>query len=175
VNRNNSGVNLLPSRSFLRGSRALATHSDLADPFAVNPIRRSAGLVAVCAGLLILPWWINEALATTIMLSVGWLAVTGLVIGLPVLIWSLAEEAIGLTRARLRPPVSQLEISARLIHVLQRHGYESIDDVDRASDEVLAALSNMDPRGLREVRRAVTVWKYRRWQERGFPVTDGRP
>jgi hypothetical protein len=32
-------------------------------------------------------------------------------------------------------------------------------------------LSNMDHRGLREIRRAITLWKYRRWQEQGFPAT----
>ena len=31
-----------------------------------------------------------------------------------------------------------------------------------------------DARGLQEVRRAVTLWNYRRWQERGFPVRGFR-
>jgi hypothetical protein len=29
----------------------------------------------------------------------------------------------------------------------------------------------MEARRLREVRRAVSLWKYRRWQEEGFPAT----
>lgn len=173
MKRENAGVEMLPSRSMMRGARFVSGQSDLADPFATNPIRRSAALVVVCLALLFVPWTISDVLATTLMLSIGWLAVTGVVIGLPVLMWSAAEEAVSIIRARLRPPVSALDISPRLIHVLQRHGYESIDDVERASDAALASLSNMDPRGLREVRRAVTVWKYRRWQERGFPVVDG--
>jgi hypothetical protein len=60
-----------------------------------------------------------------------------------------------------------------VLHVLQRHGYETIESVDTAPDAALMLLSNMDLRGLREVRRAIAVWKYRRWQEKGFPV-EGR-
>src|SRR5215208_286916 len=68
------------------------------------------------------------------------------------------------------PPVDQLEISPRVLHVLQRHGYLTIESVETASDPALMLLSNMDTRGLQEVRRAATLWRYRRWQERGFPA-----
>lgn len=143
----------------------------LADPFAVNPIRRSATLVGGCAAIVFLPWFFGEELATTVMLSVGWLAMTGLVIGLPVLLLSLGEEGVRAIRRRLRPTVDQLEITPRVAHILTRHGYESIDEVDRSPDAALLLLSNMDNRGIREIRRAITLWKYRRWQEQGFPVT----
>jgi hypothetical protein len=31
-------------------------------------------------------------------------------------------------------------------------------------------LPNMDPRALHEIRRAINIWKYQRWQEAGFPA-----
>ena len=67
-----------------RGCRQNPGTGYLADPFAVNPIRRSFAVVASCALLVFGPWLISEAVATTVMLSVGWLAVTGLVMGIPV-------------------------------------------------------------------------------------------
>jgi hypothetical protein len=70
----------------------------------------------------------------------------------------------------MHPPVDQLDISPRLIHILLRHGYDTIESVDSAPDAALLLLSNMDARGVRDVRRAVAVWRYRRWQEQGFPV-----
>lgn len=156
-----------------RGCRNNPGTGSLADPFAENPIRRSFYLVVACALTMVVPWMIGEAALTTVMLSVGWLAVAGLVMGVPILIWSLVEAGYAVARGRLRPGVDQLDISARLIHLLVRHGYDTITDVDRASDGDLMLLSNMDARGLRDVRRAVAVWKYRRWQERGYPV-EGR-
>lgn len=144
---------------------------DAIDPFAVNPVRRSFGLSAISALVVFLPLWLGGAVATTVMLSVGWLAVTGLVIGLPILLWSLAEEGWRLVGARLHPTVDRLDLSPRVVHVLRRHGYATIAAVDEADDAALLLLSNMDPRGLREARRAISLWKYRRWQERGFPAT----
>ncbi len=152
------------------GCRSDVSVSYLADPFAINPIRRSTALVTVCAMTISAPWAFGEAIGTTVMLSVGWLAVTGLVIGLPVLMISLLEAGWGAICRRLRPPVSCLAISPRVLHVLVRHGYRTIDEVDRAPDAALLSLSNMDQRGLREVRRAIAIWKYQRWQERGFPA-----
>lgn len=143
----------------------------LADPFAVNPIRRSLFLVFSCAGIVFVPWLFGDEFATTIMLSVGWLAMTGLVIGLPVLAMSVIEEVVRSIRRRLRPPVDALEITPRVAHILLRYGYETIEEVDRTPDAALLLLSNMDNRGVREIRRAITIWKYRRWQEQGFPAT----
>jgi hypothetical protein len=98
------------------------------------------------------------------------LAVTGLVMGIPILIWSVVEAGVFMIRRRRRPPVDQLEISPRVLHVLQRHGFQTIASVEAASDAMLLLLSNMDTRGVREVRRAIAVWRYQRWQERGFPA-----
>jgi hypothetical protein len=143
----------------------------MADPFAVNPVRRSFTLVLGCALIIFVPWLVSDAAAMTVMLSVGWLAVTGLVMGIPVLLWSLAEAGIGIVRARMRPPVDRLELSPRLTHILQRHGYDTIESVEMSHDAALMLLSNMDSRGVREIRRAITIWRYQRWQENGFPVT----
>ena len=151
-----------------RGAWAGPGSSDVADPFAVNPIRRSAGLVAVSSSLVFGPSLLGRDVAATTMLAVGWLAVTGLVMGIPILALSLGEEAWRRLRRRLYPTVDTLDLSPRLTHILLRHGYESIAAVDRAPDAALLLLSNMDPRGLREVRRAISLWQYLRWQERGF-------
>ena len=142
--------------------------SDHPDPFAVNPIRRSFAVVAVSAAIVFGSPLLGEEAAAVTMLSAGWLALTGLVMGTPILVWSLAEEGWRRARRRFDPSVDLLDLSPRLQHVLQRHGYRSIAAVERSSDAALLALSNMDARGLREVRRAISLWRYRLWQEGGF-------
>jgi hypothetical protein len=160
-----------PGQSARNRSRSAVYVSDTPDPFAINPIRRSFGLVLVSGLTVFGPLAIGGSVAMSVMVSVGWLAVTGLVIGVPILVWSLVEEGIDLIRKRLRPTVDQLQLSPRVAHVLTRHGYAEIDAVDNASDTTLLLLSNMDARGLHEVRRAINLWKYRRWQDQGFPAT----
>ena len=143
----------------------------LEDPFAVNPIRRSLLLCATSAGVVFLPWSVSEQLGTTVMMTVGWLAITGLVFGLPVLAISLIEWSYLTTRHRFDPPVEHLGLSPRVLHVLRRHGYRTVEDVRRASDIAILSLSNMDDRGLREIRRQLTLRDYRKWQDAGFPAT----
>ncbi|MGH2558626.1 MAG: DNA-directed RNA polymerase subunit alpha C-terminal domain-containing protein [Thermomicrobiales bacterium] len=152
--------------------RGNAATYQLADPFAINPIRRSFVLVGCCAAAIFGPALAGDEVLTVAMLSVGWLAISGIVIGTPILVWSLAEEAIRLLRRRWRPTVDLLDLSPRLIHVLNRHGFETIEEIDRAADADLLMLSNMDRRGLQETRRAIAIWKYRRWQDQGFPATN---
>ena len=141
------------------------------DPFAVNPIRRSAALVAASAAVFFGPLLVGGSDASGAMLAGGWVGVMGLALGVPVLALSLVEAGWERLRDRLRPSVDQLDLPPRLIHLLRRHGYDSIAVVERSPDAALLMLSNMDARGLREVRRAVSLWKYRRWQEQGFPAT----
>ena len=148
--------------------------SDLIDPFVINPIRRSFAMVVICGAAVIFPAMIGGAIAETILLAGGWLAGTGLVLGIPVLIWSLVEEAWRQIRRRMVPDIEQLGLSPRVAHVLRRHGLESIAEVDAASDSTLLLLSNMDGRGVQEIRRAISLWHYRRWQELGFPSTYPR-
>jgi DNA-directed RNA polymerase alpha subunit len=71
----------------------------------------------------------------------------------------------------VRPTIELLELPPRVEHVLSRHGYETIESVDQTPDDGLLLLSNMDARSVREIRRAITLWKYRRWQENGFAAT----
>jgi hypothetical protein len=139
------------------------------DPFAVNPIRRSLGVVAFSAVIFFGPLLIGGAAAETALLAGGWLGMMGLAFGVPVLVLSVAEEGWRQARVRLDPPIDRLDLSPRLVHVLRRHGYESIAQVERTPDAVLLLLSNMDRRGLSEVRRAISLHRYRQWQERGFP------
>lgn len=152
--------------------RAHQDMSTLPDPFAEQPIRRSAILVSVCALIVFGPWLISEQFGTTVMLSIGWLAITGMVIGSPILVICLIEEAILRTRRRFHPTIDELDLSPRVAHILVRHGYETVEAVQAAPDSALLMLSNMDERGLREVRRAIALWTYARWQEAGFPARD---
>ena len=152
-----------------RGTWPAFVPSDHADPFAVNPVRRSGGLVLASAAALVGPLAVGGPEGATAMVAGGWLGMIGLAIGLPVLALSLLEVAWNRVRRRFDPAIDQLDLPPRLIHVLRRHGYDSIALVERTPDPALLLLANMDPRGLRDVRRAVALWRYRRWQEQGFP------
>jgi len=148
------------------GSPARVSHPD---PFAVNPIRRSAVLVAGGGAAFFGPLAAGGEAGAAVLLIGGWLGLLGLAIGLPVLGLSLVEWGCLAVHRRLRPGVEELAISPRLRHVLTRHGYDTILAVDRAPDAALLLLSNLTARDLRELRRAVSLWQYQRWQEQGFP------
>jgi hypothetical protein len=105
-----------------------------------------------------------------VMLSVGWIAASGLIFGVPILIWSAFEEAYRALNRHRHPCIDLLKLSPRIAHILTRHNFTSIESVHRSTDNDLLALSNMDRQGLQEVRQAISVWKYRRWQDRGFPA-----
>ena len=152
-----------------RGGWASTGAAHHPDSFAVNPIRRSLVLVVVSAAAFIVPLAIGGPAAETVLLAGGWLGLLGVAIGTPVLCLSVIEEGCRRLRRRMQPPVEQLAITPRLINILRRHGYESIASIDRASDASLLLLSNMDARGVAEIRRALALWHYRQWQEHGFP------
>lgn len=139
------------------------------DPFARDPIRRSTLLVVVAGAVFFGPLAIGGDAGAMVLLMGGWLGLLGLAIGLPVLALSLIEWAYGRLCRRLRPGVDELPVPVRVVNLLRRHGYDSIAAVERAPDGALLLLSNMTARDVREVRRAVSLWRYRRWQERGFP------
>lgn len=141
------------------------------DPFQHNPIRRSALTVAGCALIVVGPFLISAAFAQAMMLSIGWAALAGLIFATPVLVWSVIEWVVCALRRRLYPGLDQLRLSPRLLHILQRHGFATIADIERASDVTLLLLANSTARDVQELRRAVSLWKYRRWQEKGFPAT----
>lgn len=154
-----------------RGYRNNPGTGSLADPFAINPIRRSFALVIGCLVAIVVPWMISDAAMTAAMLSITWLAITGLVFGLPVLVWSLFAAAIKHMRAQMQPSIDVLDLSPRVKHLLVRHGYDTIDGLENETDAALLMLSNLDTRGVREIRRSIALWKYRRWQDQGFPST----
>ena len=149
-------------------ARSQVLNSSVSDPFAVNPIRRSAGLCGVCSVTLVGPWLISEQFGITMMLATGWLAVTGLIMGIPILIWCIGEWLVAFIQQRIHPGIDQLNLSPRVEHVLLRHGLTTIRQIEATPDEGLLLLSNMDQRGVHEIRRSISVWKYRRWQESGF-------
>lgn len=149
----------------------LTTHSHgVGDPFAENPIRRSLTVVVIAVAVLGVAALAGGSIAGLIMLSVGWLAITALIFGLPVLGWSLIEEGVAALNRRLSPSIDVLDISPRIVSILRRHGYETIDQVARTDDASLLEMSNLGPAGLHELRRAVSLWRYRRWQEAEFPA-----
>ena len=143
------------------------------DIFAVNPVRRSAWIVGISWAIILVPAWLMSGEAQAlILIAFGWLAMTGIIMVTPILIWCLIEEAVKLIRCRTSPPVELLDLSPRAANLLRRHGFESIARVEATSDASLALLSNMDPSAIREIRRAISIWRYQRWQERGFPADE---
>ena len=144
--------------------------SHIVDPFAENPIRRSATVVSVCALTLWGPFVISDQLGVAVMLTVGIFAISGLIFVTPILIWSLTEAAVLLIRRRIHPDVEQLNLPPRVVHILHRHGIATIRAAVRTPDAVLLSFSNMDMADVDELRRAIRLWQYRRWQEQGFPV-----
>jgi hypothetical protein len=152
--------------------RQLNAGSNLSDPFSVDPVRRSAIAVAVCLAIVLTPMLSDHELGVTLMLTVGWLAAVGLVFCVPILIWSAVAEGITIIRRRIHPPIETLNLTPRLLHILHRHGFDTIVAVDKADDPTLSMLANMDPRDVQQVRRAISLWKYARWQAAGFPATD---
>jgi Bacterial RNA polymerase, alpha chain C terminal domain len=150
--------------SLWRGYQQNPGTGSLNDPFAVNPLRRSFALVALSAIAVFGP----PLFGSSPMLALTWLAVPGLVFGLPVLGMCLGERAIAWIRRLFNPSIDQLGLSPRVHHLLVRHGYVSISELQAASDEDLLLIANLYAGGLHEVRRSIAVWSYRRWQERGF-------
>lgn len=148
---------------------------DCNDIFAVNPLRRSAWVVAISWVTLLVPIFLLDGeLQALVLIAAGWVAATGIILCTPILIWCLIEEAWKLVRRRISPPIEALDLSPRAYNLLRRHGFESIAGVDATPDTSLMLLSNMDARAVKEIRRAVSIWRYQRWQERGFPA-DGLP
>lgn len=151
-------------------SRVAMQTDHVHDPFAVNPIRRSLVGVVGSAAVMVLPFLISEELGATAMLAVGWLAMAALVFSLPVLVWSVVEHLVTLVQRRFYPPISDLDLSERVIHILQRHGVRTIRAVEELDPAAMALMANMAPRDIQAVQRAIALWRYRRWQAAGFPA-----
>lgn len=139
------------------------------DPFAVNPIRRSSLLVVTSAIVFVGPLLFGGPHGALAVIAGGWLGLVGLAIGIPVLLLSLGEAGYQRLIEQLRPSVYRLDLSPRLQNILVRHGYSAIDAIEATPDPVLLLLSNMEARDVREVRRAISLWRYQEWQAKGFP------
>ncbi len=139
------------------------------DPFGHDPIRRSGLLVIAAGSVFFAPLVVGGDAGAFVLLTAGWLGLLGLAIGLPVLALSLIEWVCAEIGRRLRPAVEELAVPLRLSHLLRRHGYDTLAEVEQTPDAALLLISNMTARDVREVRRAASLWRYRRWQERGFP------
>lgn len=146
---------------------------DLNDLFSINPLKRSFWIVFVSWMMLIVPaTMLSGDLRAIILISSAWLAITGIIMVTPILIWCLIEEAWNSVSRRVNPSIEQLDLSPRAFNLLRRHGFVSISSVEATPDSSLMLLSNMDARALREIRRSISLWRYRRWQERGFPADE---
>jgi hypothetical protein len=145
------------------------------DIFAVNPLKRSFWIVFVSWMMLLVPVVaLHGDLRAIMLISFGWLAATGIIMVTPILIWCLAEEAWRKVSRKVNPSIDELDLSPRAFNLLRRHGFVSIASVEATPDTSLMLLSNMDARAMHEIRRATNLWRYQRWQERGFPA-DGMP
>lgn len=140
------------------------------DPFAIHPIRRSGAAVFVSGLLLIgapLAFGSSSNITTGIYLTVGWLAAAIFMLALPILIISILEAGWHSLKCHVHPSVGELDLSPRVANLLRRHRFETIDDIERTPDGVMLLLSNFDAEALREVRRAVSLFRYaerqRRW------------
>src|SRR5687768_13728405 len=115
-------------RNAYRGAYTYSSASDYNDLFAVNPLRRSFCIVAVCWALLLVPAYLMHGeLRALILIGGGWLAATGIIMCTPIVIWCLIEEAVRFVRRRITPPIEVLDLSPRAYNLLRRHGFESID------------------------------------------------
>jgi hypothetical protein len=142
------------------------------DPFAVNPVRRSFAAFVICSAAFIVPMAaFPENLEALTMVMFGWLAAIGMVLTFPIFLMSLAELAWAQVARRLYPSVDLLDVSPRVRNLLNRYGFRTIEGVDRTSDDAFLMLTNFDPKALHELRRAISIWKYRRWQDAGFPAS----
>lgn len=146
--------------------------SNLGDPFAVDPVRRSAIAVTICLAIVVSPMLSGHELGVTIMLTVGWLAAIGLVFCVPILVWSVVEAGFAAIRRRLHPPIESLNLPPRILHILHRHQFDTIVSIERADDTTLLLLANIDQRDVAQIRRSITLWRYARWQAAGFPTSD---
>ncbi len=151
-------------------SRVAAQPNQWQDPFSTNPIRRSLAGAAIGLGVIVLPFLISEDVGATVMLAVGWMAMAMVVFCLPILVWSLVEALVRRATRRLHPPVSELELPARVVHILQRHGIRTIRAAEQLDPAAFHLMANLAPRDIEAVGRAIRLWRYRRWQEAGFPA-----
>lgn len=151
-------------------SRVAARPNQLQDPFHTNPIRRSLAGAVFGLGIIVVPFQLSSEAGAMVMLAVGWLAMAMVVFCIPILIWSLIEAMVRWATSHLHPPVSELDLPDRVVHILQRHGVRTIRAAERLDPAAFSLMANLTPRDADAVGRAIRLWRYRRWQEAGFPA-----
>lgn len=167
------GATVRDVRQFHQYSRYTGYGGASDDIFAVNPVRRSFFISAGSWAMLIVPaTLLNGEAQALLLIGFGWLAAAGIVFVTPIFFWLLAEIGWRAIQRRRHPMIDELDLSPRAYGMLKRYGYETIESVDRTHDTSFLLLSNMDARTVHEIRRAVNIWKYQRWQERGFPAGE---
>lgn len=163
----------LSTREIYHNTRYASMGTSESDIFAVNPLKRSAIIAGGCWSMVLIPiLFFKGDLQATALIAGGWLAAAGIVFVTPIFFWSLAEAGWERIRWRVSPTIEDLELSPRAYNLLRRHGFETITSVDLTPDVSLMLLSNMDARALHEIRRSISIWKYLRWQEKGFPAGE---
>ncbi|CAN5558976.1 hypothetical protein BH24CHL1_BH24CHL1_15010 [soil metagenome] len=163
----------MTSREIYQSTRYASLGGSESDIFAVNPLKRSAIIAGICWLMVLIPIVFLEGhVQATALIAGGWLAAAGIVFVTPIFFWSLAEVGWERIRWRVSPTIDDLDLSPRAYNLLRRHGFETINSVDLTPDVSLMLLSNMDNSALREIRRAINIWKYLRWQEKGFPAGE---
>ncbi|CAN5193176.1 hypothetical protein BH23CHL1_BH23CHL1_10500 [soil metagenome] len=163
----------MTSQEIYQSTRYASLGGSESDIFAVNPLKRSAIIAGICWLMVLIPIFFLEGhVQATALIAGGWLAAAGIVFVTPIFFWSLAEVGWERIRWRVSPTIDDLDLSPRAYNLLRRHGFETINSVDLTPDVSLMLLSNMDNSALREIRRAINIWKYLRWQEKGFPAGE---
>ena len=151
-------------------SRVATQPTHWQDPFHTNPIRRSLTGAVLGLAVIVLPFLVSGELGATVMLAVGWLALAMVVFCIPILLWSVGEELVRRATSHLYPPVSELDLPERVVHILQRHGVRTIRAAEQLDPAAFHLMANMAPRDIAAVERAIRLWRYRRGQEAGFPA-----
>ena len=151
-------------------SRVAMQSNQIHDPFGVNPIRRSLVGGIGSLALIMTPFLISEEAGATVMLSVGWLAMAVIAFCIPIFLWSVCEAIVRIVSHRIHPPVSELDLPERIIHILQRHGVRTIRAAERMDPVAFHLMANLAPRDADSVVRAINLYHYRRWQDAGFPA-----
>ena len=144
--------------------------------FAVNPIRRASGLAVACllviaAVVLLLQG--GSGRGNALLLIVAALAGAMLLIATMLLLWSVLAEVHRRYRRRTSADLAELRLSVRTENILRRAGYETVADIDGLDDDQLLGLPRMEDHDIRQIRRALSLWTYKRWQDAGFPTRPG--
>ena len=140
--------------------------------FAVNPIRRTLGLIAACLAVIaaVIVLLQGGGRGGALLLIVAALAAALLLVAVPLLLWSVIAEAHRRHRRRTSPDLAELRLSTRTENILRRAGYETVADIDGLDDDQLLGLPRLEDHDLRQIRRALSLRSYREWQNAGFPT-----